>query len=159
MSLVPANLDRETHRRAYLELHSTYMRDPMGGAPPFSHEQQEHLLRLVQANACARLFLWTASDQPGEDSVFIGYLLAFETISTFVPGFSFNIHDFCIAPDFRGRGEGSAFMQAFLEWARNVGGKKVTLEVRDDNASAQTLYANAGFGNTAPPMHFLVTYL
>jgi RimJ/RimL family protein N-acetyltransferase len=47
--------------------------------------------------------------------------------------------------DWRGRGVGSALMQAAIEWARGHGLHKLCLEVFAQNAGAIALYRNCGF--------------
>ncbi len=47
--------------------------------------------------------------------------------------------------DWRGRGAGSALMQAAIEWARGHGLHKLCLEVFAQNAGAIALYRNCGF--------------
>lgn len=50
-----------------------------------------------------------------------------------------------VAPDSRGKGVGSALMQACLDWVRTAGGHKVTLTVFPHNQAALALYSKFGF--------------
>lgn len=50
-----------------------------------------------------------------------------------------------VAPEWRGRGVGSALMEGAIEWARAHGVEKVALSVYPDNARALALYAKFGF--------------
>jgi ribosomal protein S18 acetylase RimI-like enzyme len=47
--------------------------------------------------------------------------------------------------DWRGRGVGSALVQAAIEWARGAGLHKLCLEVFPHNAAGIALYRRAGF--------------
>ncbi|MGH2700144.1 MAG: GNAT family N-acetyltransferase [Actinomycetota bacterium] len=50
-----------------------------------------------------------------------------------------------VAPDMRGRGIGSALLQAGIDWARSHGAHKMTLQVWPHNQAARELYAKFGF--------------
>jgi putative acetyltransferase len=50
-----------------------------------------------------------------------------------------------IAPEWRGKGLGSALMSEALRWAERVGIEKVALSVYPGNAAAQALYRKFGF--------------
>ena len=50
-----------------------------------------------------------------------------------------------VAPDWRGRGVGSALMEAAIAWCRRSGVEKIELSVYPDNAAARALYAKFGF--------------
>jgi RimJ/RimL family protein N-acetyltransferase len=50
-----------------------------------------------------------------------------------------------VAPEERGRGVGSALLQAGIDWARSQGAHKMTLQVWPHNQAARELYARFGF--------------
>jgi L-phenylalanine/L-methionine N-acetyltransferase len=50
-----------------------------------------------------------------------------------------------VAPEWRGRGVGSALMEAAIGWCRREGVEKIELSVYPDNAAAQALYTKFGF--------------
>ena len=50
-------------------------------------------------------------------------------------------------------------MQAIELEAQRLNCAKITLEVRDDNTTAQALYSKTGYGHCEPPMLFWVKYL
>jgi putative acetyltransferase len=50
-----------------------------------------------------------------------------------------------VAPDWRGRGVGSALMAETIRWARSVGVEKLALTVYPDNEAARALYGKFGF--------------
>ncbi len=50
-----------------------------------------------------------------------------------------------VAPEWRGRGVGSALLAEAIRWARDVGVEKVALSVFPDNEAARALYRKFGF--------------
>jgi putative acetyltransferase len=50
-----------------------------------------------------------------------------------------------VAPDWRGRGVGSALLAEAIRWARQVGVEKLVLSVYPDNEAALGLYRKFGF--------------
>ncbi len=50
-----------------------------------------------------------------------------------------------VAPEWRGRGVGSALLAEAIRWARDVGVEKVALSVFPDNQAARALYGKFGF--------------
>src|SRR5881396_1517507 len=50
-----------------------------------------------------------------------------------------------VAPEWRGRGVGSALLAEAVRWARDVGVEKVALSVFPDNVAARALYRKFGF--------------
>ena len=50
-----------------------------------------------------------------------------------------------VAPDMRGAGVGSELLEAGIDWAREHGGHKMTLQVWPHNQAARNLYAKYGF--------------
>jgi [ribosomal protein S18]-alanine N-acetyltransferase len=56
-----------------------------------------------------------------------------------------DVQTIALAADARGRGRGRALLHALLAEAAARGAREVFLDVRDDNAVAQGLYASEGF--------------
>ena len=56
-----------------------------------------------------------------------------------------HVHRIAVAPDWRGRGIGSALLRAVAESARATGSARVTLKVGRSNARALRLYQALGF--------------
>jgi putative acetyltransferase len=50
-----------------------------------------------------------------------------------------------VAPEWRGRGVGSALMEAAIAWCRREGVEKIELSVYPDNDTARALYEKYGF--------------
>ncbi|AEF16719.1 MULTISPECIES: ribosomal protein S18-alanine N-acetyltransferase [Thermoanaerobacterium] len=56
-----------------------------------------------------------------------------------------HITNIAVHPDFRGQGVGSAIVEGLIELAKNKGITSMTLEVRESNLVAQSLYKKYGF--------------
>lgn len=56
-----------------------------------------------------------------------------------------DIHNIAIIETERGKGLGAELLDALLDWARSRGATAFMLEVRADNAVAQSLYRSRGF--------------
>ncbi len=138
------------HLTAFAELLQGYMADPMGEHQPHTKLQQ---LRLVDgmANHPASFILIASIDGKA-----IGFATCFELFSTFEVKPFINIHDFYVAPEYRGNGIGRGMLEYISELAAQGGCCKVSLEVRTDNVVAQGLYRSVGFGEVTPDMLFWV---
>lgn len=143
--VLPADLRDAADRDAFLTLLQGYARDPMGGGEPIPEEALARvapgLLDLPTAS------VWLAW-QDGEP---VGLLTAFLGFSTFRGRPLLNVHDLAVQPDRRGRGIGEALLRAAEEHARKQGCCRLTLEVREHNTRARTLYARFGFGRPGDP--------
>ncbi len=136
------------HLNLLVQLHGEYMADPMGDHPPHNKLQQ---LRLVDAlnNREGAMVVFIEDGERG-----IGMAICFELFSTFHIKPYLYIHDFIVTGEYRNRGVGKALMNHLVEISRERGYCKVTLEVRSDNPSAQSLYRSAGFEPCTPDMYF-----
>lgn len=74
-----------------------------------------------------------------------GILIAFEGYSSFAQAQLFNVHDIHVSPSARGRGVGTAMMQALEDLAREHRFAKITLEVAASNTGAIALYRRLGY--------------
>jgi ribosomal protein S18 acetylase RimI-like enzyme len=81
----------------------------------------------------------------------VGLAVCFLGFSTFQARPLLNIHDLAVRPNHRGAGVGGALLGAVESEALRMGCCKVTLEVRTDNHTAQSLYRRAGFGPGTDP--------
>jgi RimJ/RimL family protein N-acetyltransferase len=66
-------------------------------------------------------------------------------INTEVSRYGFGELGMLVDRDWRGRGVGSALLQATIDWARDHGLHKLSLEVFAHNTAAITLYRKCGF--------------
>ncbi len=136
------------HLELLVQLHGEYMADPMGDHPPHNKLQQ---LRLVDAlNSREGATVMFACD--GERGVAMA--ICFELFSTFHIKPYLYIHDFVVTQEYRNRGVGRALLEQLTEISRQRGYCKLTLEVRCDNPSAQSLYRASGFEPCNPDMYF-----
>ena len=120
----------------------------MGGGSSLTPLQQ---LRLVDglANHPASFVLFVLAD----DQI-AGMSTCFINFSTFNVKPFINIHDLFIDSNHRGKGLGKSLLQQIESIARERQYCKITLEVRDDNHIAQSLYTELGFKDGMPPMYF-----
>ncbi|HPR33529.1 MAG TPA: GNAT family N-acetyltransferase [Prolixibacteraceae bacterium] len=136
------------HQKAMLYLLDLYMQDPMGDFGQLTSELAGQLIDRLKMQPHYRLFLAQYKNK------FAGFANCFEVFSTFQAKPILNIHDFAVAPDFRRLGVGDALMKGIMDYARNHGFCKITLEVRQDNEAAQYLYRRNGFSECEHPMLF-----
>jgi GNAT superfamily N-acetyltransferase len=144
-----ADLAQPADRVALVGLLDLYARDEMGGGAPLAAEVIRHLPDRLAAQPGARVWLAFAPD--GEPA---GVAVCFAGFSTFAARPLLNLHDLAVAPLHRGRGVGRRLLAAVEDGARAAGCCKITLEVRDDNATAQSLYRALGYGDGAAPHRF-----
>ncbi|MBN2744424.1 MAG: GNAT family N-acetyltransferase [Marinilabiliaceae bacterium] len=140
--------ENPTHLQELARMLNHYMADPMGGAEPLNKLQQ---LRLVDglANHPASFVLFiTVDDQVA------GMATCFINFSTFRVKPYINVHDIVVDARYRGQGLGRQLMQRIIGIAAERDYCKVTLEVRDDNAVAQSLYRSLGFDECEPRMFY-----
>lgn len=137
------DFENPKHLKALAELTNHYMTDPMGGAEPLNKLQQ---LRLVDglANHPTAEVLFAIIDAKA-----VGLATCFVNFSTFKVKPYLYIHDIVVLNEYRGKGIGKGLMQKLIEISRERKYCKVTLEVREDNVAAQTLYKNLGLTNVS----------
>ena len=125
-----------------------YIADPMGGGTPLTPLMQ---LRLVDglANHPASFVLFIL-----DDSMIVGMATCFINFSTFKAKPYINIHDLIIENKHRGKGFGRNLLNKIESIARERKYCKITLEVREDNYTAQSLYYDLGFIDLVPKMNF-----
>jgi len=135
------------HLTRLVELIEIYMTDPMGQATPLNKIQQLRMVDGLNKNFRFILFCIYKDD-------IVGLVTFFENFSTFKARPYLNVHDVVVDPQFRGKGFGKLLLEQVIEIAKERKCCKVTLEVRDDNYTAQTLYIDHGFADTKPKMYF-----
>jgi len=125
---------------AVVSLLDSYAADPMGGGTPLPAATRASLAPALRDFPGATVLLaWVAA-------VPVGVAVCFTGFSTFRARALTNVHDLAVDPAWRGRGIGTRLLEAVVALARERGHCKVTLEVREDNAGAMTLYRRLGFG-------------
>jgi len=134
-----ADLGKPEHAQALLGLIEHFAGDPMSGGMNLPIEVRDALIPGLKAHPTTLVFL----ARSGQD--YIGTAVCFSGYSTFYAKPLINIHDLMVLDGYRGKGIGTGLMSAVEDKARQLGCCKVTLEVRDDNETAQVLYAREGF--------------
>jgi ribosomal protein S18 acetylase RimI-like enzyme len=148
-SIIHADLELETHRKAVVTLINDYRCDPMGGfLSPQTRNEKAEALSLLRKHPTCRIFL------AGIDRQFVGMLISFVNLSTFMARPLLNVHDVFVKARFRRMGIGRRLFTEAETFARSIGCCRMTLEVRTDNAHAQKLYRSIGFAPCDPPMEF-----
>ncbi len=135
----PANLDDPNDCRGLLEVLDGYASAPEGGGSPLSAEVRERLIPALREQTSALVLLaLDAEHAVGVANCFFGF-------STFYAQPLLNVHDLAVLPEFQRRGIGRALLAAAEERALARGCCKLTLEVREDNHRARSLYHERGF--------------
>lgn len=135
----PANLADSADAAAVFDLLNGYAVDQMGQGKPFADEFRGQLIPELRKQTNAVILLAFLDEAP------VGLAICFLGFSSFKAKPLLNIHDFCVSPQCQGQGIGKKLMAAVEAEARARGCCKVTLEVRDDNARAKSLYLKCGF--------------
>ena len=158
VSIQQADLHHLDHQQAILELTQTYAGDAMGGGEALSADVLERLIRGLQATPTTLVFLAYIENVPvGIATCFIGF-------STFLAKPLINIHDLAVLPEYRGQGVGRKLLVAVEAKGIEMGCGKLTLEVQNENLTAQGIYKRAGFNNgkwgeLSDRVFFFVKYL
>lgn len=139
MDIHIANLSDRLDSTHVVDLLDAYARDIMGGGEPLTDSVKERLPRDLAAFPTSLVLLARI------DGVAAGVAVAFLGYSTFAAAPLVNLHDFVVAPAFRGRGVARALLERLADEARSRGCCKITLEVLENNHRARDLYAKAGF--------------
>lgn len=142
------DFENPDHLKALVEMANHYMVDPMGDAEPLNKLQQ---LRLVDGLA----------NHPTAEVLFaiidcrvVGMATCFVLFSTFNVKSYLYIHDIVVLNDYRGNGVGKGLMQKLTDISEERKYCKMTLEVREDNEVAQSLYRSLGYQECDPKMFF-----
>lgn len=138
-SVIEADLDREDHQRAVLDMISAYALDPMGAGKPIPNDTREKLIEGLRGHPTTLVFLAYDGDDP------VGIAVCFRGFSTFQAKPLINIHDLSVIPTHRGRGIGRKLLDAVERKAQDTGCCKLTLEVVEHNHRARGVYETAGF--------------
>lgn len=152
LSVRLANLRDPADAQAYRQQLDAYANDPMGAAERLPAECLQRAVRDLAGLPHARVFLATQATQC------VGFATCFSAYSTFRAQPLWNIHDIAVNAEHRGMGIGRALLGHIAVAARAEGCCKLTLEVREDNPVAESLYRAVGF-RAAQLDHREVQYL
>jgi ribosomal protein S18 acetylase RimI-like enzyme len=148
ISVRQADLRCSEDRDAVLQLVDTYARDAMGIGQPLPEETCQRMIDGLRSHPASAQFVAYADGRP------VGLAVCFLGFSTFTGRPLINVHDLIVHPDYRRLGIGRELLEQVEEAARERDCCKVTLEVRHDNTSAKSLYAQRGFAPGQPPYEF-----
>jgi ribosomal protein S18 acetylase RimI-like enzyme len=137
--VVQADLGRPDHRAAVVAMVDMYSRDPMGGSRPLPDAVRADLIPGLKAHPTTLAFLAFAGERA------VGIAVCFRGFSTFAAKPLLNIHDLAVHPEFRKRGIGQKLLAAVEDHALAMGCCKLTLEVLEENRTAQKSYRAFGF--------------
>ncbi len=148
-----ADFGDPVHATGIVDLLNSFAADPAGGAKPLSADVRERLIPVLQSHPSALVLLAFVELEP------IGIAVCFFGFSTFQARPLLNIHDLAVIPAFREKGVGRALFFEAENRAIRRGCCKLTLEVREDNVRALSLYERLGFadsvGGDSAPTRFL----
>ncbi len=143
-----ADIHSETDAAIIVALVDDYAQDPMGGGKPISDDVKAQMVPGMRDTPGTLVIIAEFDGTP------VGLANCFTAYSTFRAKPLINIHDLCVHHDWRGKGIGSALLDAVAVEARKRGCCKVTLEVREDNP-ARKLYERNGYKSEPVLMWFL----
>lgn len=116
-----------------------YARDITGGGEDLSPFVKSNLIASLKNRQGVHIVLAFVDENPA------GIAICFEGFSTFACKPLLNVHDFAVAPEFRGRGLAKRLMEKVEAVARALDCCKITLEVLEGNKVAQGVYKACGF--------------
>jgi len=148
--IVEVDWSNAAHRQAVVDILNDYAQGPVEGGQPLPQEVQARLPD--ELAACPTSYALLAF----VDSMPVGVAVCFGGFSTFAGRPLINVHDLAVLSGHRGKGIGTALLEAVTERARQTGCCKVTLEVRVQNSDARRLYERVGFTDAGgQPTQFL----
>ena len=146
--VLQASYTNAMHADAIRLLLNSYAEDPMGGG----HSLPADLLQQLPAELAKRPHAFSVLAFVGGEPA--GLVNCFEGFSTFACRPLVNVHDVMVKEQFRGLGLSQKMLQKVEEIARQRGCCKITLEVLEGNALAQSAYRKFGFDDSVfDPAH------
>ena len=139
ITIIKADLNNPQHGAAIIDMLDTYASDIMGGGKGISEFVRANLISELRKRPTVHVFLAFDGEQAA------GFANCIEGFSSFACKPLLNIHDFAVAPTYRGRGVAKQLMQAVENCGRELGCCKITLEVLEGNTVARSLYSACGF--------------
>lgn len=148
LSILNVDLQNPLHCDQVIKLLNDYMNDPMGNNNPMPKGLAPQIIAGLKQHSGFLGFFVLANDQ------FAGLANCNVNFSTFQAKPLINIHDFIVAPECRNIGAGHFLLRGIINYASQNGFCRVTLEVREDNLTAKSLYKKMGFSDCVPRMMF-----
>ena len=137
--VLQASYSNPTHAEAIGIVLNHYAEDPMGGG----HSLDPDLLRRLPEELARRPHAFSVLAFVGGEPA--GLVNCFEGFSTFACKPLVNVHDVVVMNEFRGLGLSQKMLLKVEDIARQRGCCKITLEVLEGNAVAQSAYRKFGF--------------
>ena len=144
VEFVFCDFGNEYHCTMVAEMINQYLADPMGEGTPLKKLQQLRLVDGLATHPSSFVLFATIED------TIVGMATCFINFSTFSVKPYLNIHDLFVLKELRGIGIGSGLLQKCVDISNERGYCKVTLEVREDNLKAQSIYRRLGFDECSP---------
>ena len=146
--VLQASYTNPVHAEAIGFLLNQYAEDAMGGGESLSLDTRQQLAIELAKRPHAFSVLAFVGGEPA------GLVNCFEGFSTFACRPLVNVHDVVVMDSFRGLGLSQKMLQKVEELARQRGCCKITLEVLEGNAVAQSAYRKFGFDDSVfDPAH------
>ena len=140
--VLQASYTNPVHAEAISQVLNHYAEDPMGGG----HSLPADLLQQLPGELAKRAHAFSVLAFVGGEPA--GLVNCFEGFSTFACRPLVNVHDVVVMNQFRGLGLSQKMLQKVEEIARQRGCCKITLEVLEGNAVAQSAYKKFGFDDS-----------
>ena len=139
LSFTKVDYHNQLHLSQLFLLLQMYAKDPMGGGEAISDKVIKNLPAALASRPYMHSFLVYDQHHP------IAFANCIESFSTFSGKGVFNIHDFAVDPDSRGKDVSQFLLSGIEAAAKALGCTKITLEVLQGNTSAIRAYQKAGF--------------
>lgn len=146
--IIDAEMNNTDHINDLIKVLENYKTGEMGDGLAYTESEKARLTTqfIVHPNLMVYLIY--------SEGEIAGGAVCFKSFSTFNTENIINIHDLVIIDKFRGKGLGRILTEYVVEKGREQLCSRLTLEVREDNGIAQSLYKKFGFDNMSPNMHF-----
>lgn len=149
IEIIECDFDNSEQSKAVIDLMNHYMTGTMGGnLNPYEPDKARQMIEGLKRHPSKLVLLAIFKGE------FVGLSTSFINYGTFAAKPFLNIHDIVVLDKYRGIGIGRKLMVANIKKAEELDCSKITLEVREDNRKAQTLYKSLGFADNVPIMHF-----
>lgn len=139
IEIIKADLSKQDHAEALIQLMSEYALDIMGGSQALSEFAKNNLVAELSNRSSAHVIIAFVDHIPA------GLAICFEGFSTFACKPLLNIHDLIVSSHYRGQGLSKLILQRVEAIALDLGCCKLTLEVLDGNHVAKSAYKSFGF--------------
>ena len=136
-----ADFSNPLHAEAIVEIINAYATEPHGGGRRLPEDINQQIVAGMKATPGAFTLLAWDGAAP------IGAAICFQGFSTFAARPLVNVHDLSVLHAYRGQGVGTRLLEAVENHAQDLGCCKVTLEVREANPQAESLYRRIGYGD------------